>query len=200
MTKRFSVFILLFAGMLFFHLSYATAGRTKLTSSKFDSSYKGGHLKSVMIVAMAKKTGNRKIFEDTFVKEFQSHDVKAVSSMGVVPQGKESDKNILKAEAEKLGIEHLLVIQLVDIKEKKEEISIPLSGPGITLPSHRYNMPTLGIKETRVKLESRLYEFKTEKRIWSAASESVDPKSTKEIVEQLSGKVMKSLKKSNLLE
>ena len=200
MTKRLLFLSLILSGIPLFFFSHATAGKTKLTSTQFDDSYKGRQLKSVMIVAMAKKPENRKTFEETFAKEFQSRGVKVLSSMGIVPQGMEPGKNLLKAEAEKQGIQHLLVIELVGIKEKKEEISNPLNGPGITLPSHRYNMPKLGMKETRVKLKSRLYEFKTENIIWSAVSESINPKSTKEIVEQLSGKVMKNLKENNLLK
>ena len=120
--------------------------------------------------------------------------------MEIIPEGNKLERGLLKAEAEKLGIENGFIIRVIDIKEKEEEISIPMGGPGIHLPSHRYDMPTLGIKQTRVKLDSRLYEFKTEKMIWSAVSESLDPKSTEEIVDQLSKKVMKSLKKGNLIK
>ena len=86
------------------------------------------------------------------------------------------------------------------IEEKTEEIAIPVGGRGINLPGNRYDMPTLGIKETRVRLESRVYEFKSERLIWSTISESIDPKSTEEIVRQLSGKVVKSLRKNKVLK
>ncbi len=198
--KRSLFLAFLFTGMLVFHFSYATAGKTKLTSSKFDTSYKGGQLKSVMIVALAKKPQNRKIFEDTFAKEFQSRGVKAVPSMEAVPKGRKLEKRLLKDEAEKLGIQFLFVIRLLGIEEKTEEIAVPVGGMGINLPGNRYNMPTLGIKETRVRLESRIYEFKSERLIWSTISESIDPKSTEEIVRQLSRKVVKSLRKNKVLK
>jgi len=200
MPNRFLVLVFLFMGMLFFHFSYATAGKTKLTSSKFDTRYNGGQLKSVMVVALAKKPQNRKIFEDTFAKEFQNHGVKVVPSMEFVPKGKKLEKSLLKTEAEKLGIQFLFVIRLLGIEEKTEEIAVPVGGLGINLPGNRYNMPTLGIKETRVRLESRLYEFKSERLIWSGTSESLDPKSTEEIVRQLSRKVIKNLRKNKMLK
>ena len=72
--------------------------------------------------------------------------------MEAVPKGRKLEKRLLKAEAEKLGIQFLFVIRLLRIEEKTEEIAIPVGGMGINRPGNRYDMPTLGIKETRVRL------------------------------------------------
>jgi len=200
MKNRFLILCFFISFGMLFHCPSVTAGSTKLISTGFDKTYESGPMESVMIVALARKPQSRKIFEETFAEAFQKYGAKTVISLDVIPQGEKVEKGLLKTQAEKLGTKYLFVVRLLGIKEKTEEVAIPIGRPGINLPGSRYDMPSLGIKETRVKLESHLYEVKTEKLIWSAVSESLDPKSTEEIANQLSGKVMKSLKGKKLLK
>ena len=204
MNPKHAILNTFLIGLLFFALPGVTTGKTKLTSTQIDDQYKGGPLKSVMVVAVSEKPKNRKIFEDAFVKQYQGYEVKAVSSLSVIPSDKKLDKGLVMAAAEKLGVGHIFVVHLMSIEKKTEEIPIAITGSGgrtgIYIPSHRYNMPGMEIKQTRVKLKSRLFEFKTEKLIWSATSESFDPKSAKDIVGPLCRLVMKSMQKNKLLK
>ncbi len=66
---------------------------------------------------------------------------------------------------------------------------------------HQYTQtPGYYIDHKYVRLESNLYETKTEKLIWSASSETIDPKSVNELIESLCKKVLKSLKDNNLIK
>lgn len=205
MKFRHFLSFILFSGLLFFSFSTTTAGKTRLTATRVGGQYQGEYLKSVMVVAMVNKMENRKIVEDVFAKKFQSYGIKSISSGEIIPDGDKLEKDFIKAEAERLGYEFLLVTHLIKIDKKTEQISIPMTGSGVLvggiyLPGDRYDMPTMGMKQTRVKLDNRLYEVETEKLIWSSASESIDPKSAKEIAEQLIGLVMKSLRQNKLIK
>jgi hypothetical protein len=52
--------------------------------------------------------------------------------------------------------------------------------------------------EEVAKLQSRIFETKTESLIWQPTAQSTDPKSTKDVVESLGDLVIKSLKDNNL--
>ena len=51
-----------------------------------------------------------------------------------------------------------------------------------------------------VRLENNLYETKTEKLIWSSASETINPASVTETIESLCKVVMKSLRDHHLVQ
>ncbi len=196
----------LFIIFLFF---LAACASTKLTGVYKDRNYAGGYLKSVMIVGVSDNLKNRRLFEDSFAEQFKKTGIEAFSGVVVVQEGKKLNKETIKGAAEDLGAETVMVTHLVGIEEK--EIYVPPSYD--VMPSHHdhlgtyyysvhqyANTPAYYIDHKYVRLESNLYETKTEKLIWSASSETLDPKSVNELIETLCKKVMKSLKDNNLIK
>ena len=55
-------------------------------------------------------------------------------------------------------------------------------------------------KEEVAKLESRLFETKTEKLIWQVIFKTANPKSVSAVTESLSKEVMKNLRENNLIK
>jgi hypothetical protein len=169
-----------------------------------DYVFKGRYVKSVMVIGVSDDMKKRKIFEDTFVREFKSQaGIQAYSSASLIAPDLKIDKAVIKSKAEEMGIETVLVTRLIGIKQETETIPIPITGSGgqtgIYIPSDRFDAPDMEIKKTRVTLESSLYEVKTEKLIWSATSEIFDPESTEDAVKSLSKDVMKNLRDNKLL-
>ena len=113
-------------------------------------------------------------------------------------------KDMIKGKAEEKGIETIFVTRLKGIKEETERIPVPITGSegrtGIYIPGDRYDLPEMEMKQTRVTLESLLYEVKTEKMIWSATSEIFDPKSAEGVVQSLSRTITENLKDQKLLK
>ena len=206
MSKRLrvpgSVFII-------YLLFLAACASTKLTGVYKDRNYGGGYLKSVMIVGVSDNLKNRRLFEDTFVEQFKKTGIKAVSGVVVIQKEKKLNKETIKGAAENLGIETVLVTHLVGVEEK--ETYVPPSydympgrhnrfGPYYSSVHQYTHTPGYYIDHKYVRLESNLYETKTEKLIWSASSETLDPKSVNVLIESLCTKVIKSLKDNNLIK
>ena len=207
MNNKHWLWNFLLAGVLCFIFSCATPSTTKLTSTKVDNKYEGGYLKSVLVVGVTPNLESRKIFEDTFVKQYKSHGVKSVSSLAAISPLKKLDKANVKEAAKRLGMEHIFVTHVMGVKEKAKEIPLAITGSGRTgiyIPSNGYNMPGLQVKETRVKLKNRIFELKTENMIWSATSESFgsgfDSASAGDLIGPLCEEVMTSLKEKKLLK
>ena len=205
--KRRLVLLSGVAMLIFFLVSCAS---TKLTSVWNDAKYDGS-LHNVMVVGVSENAKKRKVFEDVFVEAFKKNGVKAISSMDVIPSEAALDKDNIKGAALKHGAEAILVTSLIQAGMSTKH------GPRHGAPTRRHygqysqfgtyygmvsmhrNMADYSSRKMRVSLQNNLYDTDTEKLIWSATSESVEPKTVREIVEQLSGPVMKNLRDSKLI-
>lgn len=207
MNIKIKLFVML-AVIFFFVLT--SCGPTKLTGVWKDSAYTGGYLKSVMVVGVAENLRNRKMFEQFFAEQFQHNGVKAFASSDVISEDKKLDKDTIRGFAEKLGVDAVLVTHLAGVDEKEEYI--PSTYNYVPSP-HYHNLgrhypavygsvhePGYYVTHKYVRLENNLYETRTEKLIWSSASETINPASVNETVESLCKVVMKSLRDHHLLQ
>ncbi len=188
----------------------ASCAPTKLTGVWKDKAYTGGSLKSVMVVGVVKNPRNRRLFEQFFAEQFKNNGVEASSSSDDILLGKELNKDTIKSLAEKLGADAVLVTHLKAVEEKEEYI--PPVYTNIPDP-HNQNLgrayprvygyvhePGYYVTHKLVRLENNLYETKTEKLIWSSSSETINPASANETIEELCKVVMKSVRDHQLIK
>lgn len=184
------------------------ATTTELISSWKDDNYAGGHIKSIMIVGVSKDKGNRTTFERAFVEQFKGKGVEAVASIDILPKDEEPSKDSIKAAAEKLGIEAVMVTHLVSIDKDSEYIppsySYSSMGPYYGQVHARQVSPGFNLDLTRVQLESNIYGTKTEKLIWSAQSRTISEEYEVEvkyaIIKDVCKTVVRELRKNGLIK
>jgi len=208
MTKRAVKLLGILSILALFILT--SCAPTKLTKVYKDNAYTGGMINSVLIVGVSENLTNRKMFEQHFKEQFTQNGVKAFSSSEVISPDEELNKDTIKGTAEKLGADAVLVTHLVGVEEKEEYI--PPTYTGVPGPQYAhlgrhydrvygtYVEPGYYVKHEYVRLENNLFETKTEKLIWSSASETINPKSVNETIETLCKVVMKSLRKNDLIK
>ena len=200
----------LLALSIIFLLVSVSCSKTNLISTWKNRDYEGGYLNSVLLIMVSTDKANRRIFEDVFVRKFKKYDVKAVASTSVFPTEKAIDKDMIRTEAAEQGMDAVFVMYLLSVGEKAIYRPSP-TGPSIGSPAssmHGYDFqdiqnyaydPGYHRRKKFVKFESKLYEIATDKLIWSATSETIEPKSTKDVINHLSKKVMKNLKEHQLI-
>lgn len=181
---------------------------TKLTQVQKNENYKGGLLNSVMVVGVSDNLKNRKIFEKTFVEAFEKNGLKAVAGTSIFSPKQELSKGSIKAAATKAGVDAVMVTHLVEVKET-EAVKAPLAlsdpnylhmGPYYQSIYHYVNQPDYSMQHKFVRLQTNLYETESESLIWAASSETFDPQSVNEVVETLSGVIIKNLRESSLIK
>jgi len=179
---------------------------TKLISTWKDDTFEGGYLESVMVVALSDNPGNRRLFEDTFVKQLEGRGVKAVSSAAVLPPEMELTEHTIRAKAEELALDGIFVSHMVGAGEKTV-YHPPAVTPWYNCFSDYYaqsceitRQPGYYTQHRYVRLENNLYATKTDKLIWSSSSETVDAKTVNAGIQSLSDVIMKRLRKDNLIE
>jgi hypothetical protein len=169
-----------------------------------DSAYTGGALKKVMVVGLSDNLRNRKMFEEVFAKAFKDNGIEAIPSFSLILLAKDLNRDTIKDEANRRGIDAILVTHLSDIKEEKvhyEPLDYELYFYRYYRKVKQYDYAPQSYTQIKdVRMKSNLYATKTEKLIWSANSETIDPKSVNEVISSLCKAVLESLRSHKLIK
>ncbi|MBW1999167.1 MAG: hypothetical protein JRJ29_14540 [Deltaproteobacteria bacterium] len=180
---------------------------TKLTSAWVDENYQGGPVSNILVICVTDQEGARRSYESKFVKELEALGVKAVSSADVIriPAGKKLQKETILRAVNKLKNDAVLIMHLVGVEKK--DVYTPPSYQ--TYPNDLYGFyghvytrvhtPGYYTTHTYVRLETNLYDVKTEKLIWSAQSETWNPASGEQLIDEVIRVVIKDMQKYKLL-
>jgi hypothetical protein len=162
-----------------------------------------------LVIGVAEKNEIRSSFEERFVAKLKAIGVKGVESSAVMAADEKIDKETILAAVEKTGVDGVLLTYVVAVKEKE------VASPGPTYSRvddyHGGSIPDLSSAHdykseaqyytTRVKLrlETHLYDAKTEQKVWSARSRTLNPKSDTALMDSVIDALVKDLKKNKLL-
>jgi len=182
---------------------------TKITHTWADKSYRGMPFSHILVIGVAEKDETRRSFEEKFVTKLEATGVKGVESSNVMPADEKIDKETILAVVRKTGVDGVLLTYLVAVKEKE------VASPSVTYsPADDYHggsIPDLSsaydyrsdtqyyTTRVKVRLETNLYDAKTEKKVWSARSRTLNPKSDTALMDSVIDALVKDLKKNKLL-
>ncbi len=184
-------------------LIMACAG-TKLTQTWVDDAHRGKPVSDILVIAVTYKEEVRHSFEDKFVAQLKALGVEAVSSAEVIPMPpdlKLEKEQILKV-VNKFENDAVIITHMAGVEEK-ETYSPPSQSDtgfygyydGLILSKD----PGFYKTRTFVRLVTNLYDVKTEKLIWSGQSETKDPHSIKEAIDDVINVIIKDMQKKGLL-
>lgn len=203
-TNRYLMIYLIIAGILI-----SGCAGTTLKDTYVNESLSGKPVSDILVIAVTENERIRRSFEEKFVKQFVAEGIEAISSFDAITI---KDTNKLEKEAivkavDKFNNDAVIITHLKGIKEK--EVYTP---PTRTPVYHNYGYygyynyvydyvytPGYSKIHTIVRLETNLYDVKTEKLIWSGVSETMDAKSNMQLIEEVIAVVVKELRKKNLL-
>ena len=192
----------LFGYLLSIALLIVSCAGTELTQEKVDDAYKGKPVSDILVIAITGNEHNRRTFEKRFVTQLKSVGVDAIASEKAIPMPGDlqlKKEAILKAvnqyENDAVIITHLIG------KEEKDVYTRGGSGQRgfFGFYSSRYSTTGYASTSTTVRLETNLYEVKTEKLMWSGRSKTWSKDSTKEIINDVINTVINELQKNKLI-
>ena len=195
--------------LLLLALLMASCSGSRMVSTQMDADRKGKPIKNVLIIGVIEDKAIRENYEKYFMERLNAAGVEAMSSAQVLPVsiGKKLDKKEIIDLVEQHGIDTVAVTHLVD-REQDETFS--RSNRLSTIYNQGYyryytgvwdNLyePTVYSDHVQYFLETRLYDVKTQKLIWTGESETMDPKTIGQAIGQIVSLVMDELKKNGLL-
>ncbi|MBW2513768.1 MAG: DUF4136 domain-containing protein [Deltaproteobacteria bacterium] len=187
-------------------LLLAACTSTSLTGLWKDNAFDQKPLDSIMILGIAKKSDVSQRFEDLFVETFQKKGITSVAAYKIIPESRKltkdnlkEHKEIIKETAAKNQLNAVLITHLIRVTEQEEDLKSNRSdaGPvsnyrdmgGYSIYVYR-NMgspgpPGRSVTRQYVQLQTNIYDTASEKLIWSASSQSVDPDSVNTIIREL---------------
>lgn len=211
MSRMGNGFIRLLLCALFSTLIFSCAS-TNLTTTWHDSDYSGKDvLQDVLIIAVTKEESVRRLYEDRFVEKLEESGIHAVQSYALQKSDIEPTRDAVEKAVAETGASFVLITRHVTTDTKQhyrppEPVSVfadpyysrvhryyPLAYREVHYtPGYTYNVTT-------VLMESNLYDTATEKLVWSAQSQSIDPKMTQKYIDGLIDVFAKDLQTKGLL-
>lgn len=172
---------------------------TKLTNVEKFEFYSKGRLDKVLVVGKPIIEKNRKDFEKYFSRKLKRRATDAIPSYEVISNIKDLNRDSIKKAAVTMEAGAVLVTRVVGLDDKS--IVIPQRNQVETFVTPRGTFTTMTpfvegpyIKNyTNVRLETALFETKTEKLIWTASSVIIAPDSVDEAIEDFSKAIIKQL-------
>lgn len=204
---------LLLCGLIAMLLGACAA--TQITSDWKEQSYQGPPRK-IVVIAIAKNPGNRRIFEDEFVRRLKEHGTDAVAGYTRIPDQKQGNRQATADMMKQENADAVLITRLTDRKTVKTYVPGTMAPYGAwydRYPSYYGTWPDYYgygyqamyspgylAEEEYALIETNLYQAGNEKLIWSAISETEirgsDPKFIKSYVD----KMIESMTKHNLIK
>lgn len=192
--------IILIAGVL-----TSSCASTKLTHTWVDEGYKGKPFSDFLVIGVSDKEDVRQSFEEKFVEQLKQAGVDAVSSAHAIDiqEDKKLEKEEIFEAVQKNHNDAVIVTHLTGV-EKEERYNPP---PGVRRGYYGYyrltydvvHRPRYTATQTFVRLETNVYDAKTEKPIWSGQSETWQPGSEKQIIDEVISLVIEDMRKNGLL-
>ncbi len=175
MGRNFSITI--FAVILLLIIN--SCATTRLTHVWEDSSHTPGPLRKVMVVGVFRQESERRYFEDEFTRQLKARGTDAVQGYKILPEDEMPDgqmptRETVVSKMKELGVDSVLITRLVDVNDVEAYDTFPpvmrVQGfYGYYALCCQY-MVTL---QYNVVFDSKIFETKDDKLIWSASSRTV---------------------------
>ena len=169
-----------FGFMAFIAMLVTACATTQLNAVWKDQSYQARPQK-IMVIGVAKKPVNRRIFEDEFVRQLNAHGTEAIASYTVLPDRQQGDHTAIATKVVELGADTVLITRMVS----KKTVQFYVPGTAYYPPPHYGRWPDyygLGYEamytpgymaeEEFSVIETNLYEARNDGLVWAASSET----------------------------
>jgi len=175
---------------------------TELTQKQIDEAYTGNPVSDILVIAITGNEHNRRSFEKKFVAQLKSVGVDAVSSEEAItmPANLELKKEVILSAVNQYKNDAVIITHLIGKEEKDVHTRGGSAHRGFYgFYRSRYSDPGYSSTTTTVRLETNLYDVKTEKLIWSGKSDTWSKDSKDKIINDVIRAVIKNLQKNKLI-
>ncbi len=170
-----------------------------------------GKVDNVLIIGVSEQPVVRRLFEDTFVKELAALGISAKPSYQLLTDEQISSKDALDAALRAQSMDAVLVTRVIGVEQIDTYTPPTYTYTPSTFDrhyrdyhsyySHAVQVATPGYwdKYEVLKLESNLYDRASQQLIWSIQSESFDPRSAAQLIDDQITIAIKSLRSTGLI-
>ena len=165
---------------------------TQLQNIWKNESFQEAGFKKILVFGMAGKEWKKKAYENEFGTVLKKYNVETVIAWQVLPKGEQLTIETFEKYFKDQDIDAVLVT-----RETGESTKETMYGGGTSFvavgfhgfyisTSPIYQVPGYLSEEKIIYMDTKLFETKEGKLVWSATSESYDPKSTSDVIKFVS--------------
>ncbi len=190
----------LFLAMLMLH----ACASTDVTESWVDERYQGKPVSDILVIGVTDEKTVRRAFESRFVKRLQALGVDAVSSADAVSTSEvlKLDKPAILRAVDKYHSDSVLITRLMGVSEKTVYHPPTYYGGFYGYYGHYHGVmhsPAYQTSQTFYRLETVLYDVRTEKPIWSMLSRTWDRDSERQIIDEVIEVAIRDMQKNKII-
>jgi hypothetical protein len=159
----------------------AACQTTSIKSAWYDTTYNGGVIRKMVVIASDGTTSDSRVFEDILVQKFTAGGVMAVPGYSTVPPNSRTAEGPFAAAVAATGADAVLMVRLLRIDTKTQVSTVMMPGPMWGPWGGFYGgpgwYPATDVTQYDVAtVESNLYDVKTKRLIWAATTDTVNPR------------------------
>lgn len=156
---------------------------TSIQSAWFDSSYKGGPFRKVVVIASDGTTADSRVFEDIMVQKLQAAGVNAVPGYTTVPADARRAEAPFSAAVAATGADGVVIVRLIRVDTKTQVSTMMMPGPmvgpwggyyGGFYGGGFYAVPEVTQYDV-ASVETNVYVVATRSLVWAATTQTVNP-------------------------
>lgn len=185
-------------GFLFL-LLLSCSSSTQLTDVYVDETFSGKEFKKILVFGLAKDEWKRKVYENEFRSQLLSYNVEVLMAWQELPKGEQLNRETFEKYFRDKNVDAILVAieggegaDKTLYKGGSGHVYVGFYGFYASTAPLYFNSDYLS-EEKIVYMRANFYETTEGKIIWSAKSQSYEPKNTGDVVKTVSNKVVGDL-------
>ena len=200
--------IKLFSGFIFVMVAFSCSSSTQMSDIYVDDSFTGTGLKKILVLGLTTDEWKKKVYENEFRSNLMSYNVEVLTVWQELPKGEQLNKETFEKYFKDKNVDAVLVAieggestdkTLYTAGSGNVYVGVGFYGFYASTASYYFNSDYLA-EEKVVHMRTNLYETKDAKLIWSAKSQSFEPKNTGDVVKTVSKNVVGELYRQGFIK
>jgi hypothetical protein len=186
---------------------------TSIQSAWYDTSYKGGPFKKIVVIASDGTTADSRVFEDIFVQKLLAAGVQAVPGYTTVPPDARRTESTFAPAVAATGADGVILVRLLRVDTKTQVSTVMMPGPmmgpwgGFYGPGFYgggfygggfYAAPEVTQYDV-ASVETNVYNVNTKTLVWAATTQTVNPTTVAQEAPNYADLIIAQLRARNLL-
>jgi hypothetical protein len=193
--------IKIFSGFLINIIIFSCSPSTELTDIYSDVAFARKEIKKILVLGMTADEWKKKVYENEFRSQLISPNVEVLTAWQELPKGEQLNRETFEKYFKDKNVDAVLVAieggestdkTLYTAGSGNVHVGVGFYGFYASTASYYFNSDYLA-EEKVVHMRTNLYETKDAKLIWSAKSQSFEPKNTGDVVKAVSKNVVGEL-------
>ena len=186
----------------------AACQTTSIQSAWYDTSYRGGPFRKVVVIASDGTTADSRVFEDIFVQKLQAAGVQAVPGYTTVPADARRAESTFAPAVAATGSDGVILVRLLRVDTRTQVSTVMMPGPmmgpwgGFYGPGFYgggfYAVPN-GTQYDVASVETNVYIVGTKSLVWAATTQTVNPTTVAQEAPNYADIIIAQLRARNLL-